>query len=100
MLEQDLDWVAPLLWRSAFCNILTGYLRRKTLTLAQACKLQGEAEDLPMGSQSVVDSGTVLELVRDSGCSAYDCEFAALAKTLQVKLLKASPMHAVPLTAV
>ena len=48
----------------------------------------------------------VLELVRDSDCSAYDCEFVALAMSLGVKLvtdekklLKAFPKHAVALSA-
>ena len=48
----------------------------------------------------------MLELVRDSDCSAYDCEFVALAMTLGVelvtmdaKLLKAFPKYAVALSA-
>jgi predicted nucleic acid-binding protein len=106
LLERDPDWAAPILWRSEFRNILAGYLRRKTLTFDQACGLQGEAEDLLAGSEFEVDSKAVLELVRDSDCSAYDCEFIALAKKLQIKLvtmdaklLKAFPTHAVALAA-
>jgi len=87
LLEQDPDWAAPALWRSEFRNILAGCLRRKTLTFSQACSLQGEAEDLLAGSEFEVDSKAVLELVRDSNCSAYDCEFVALARRLQVKLV-------------
>jgi predicted nucleic acid-binding protein len=34
-----------------------------------------------------VDSQRVLELVRDSDCSAYDCEFVALALRLDTKLV-------------
>jgi predicted nucleic acid-binding protein len=106
VLERDPDWAAPILWRSEFRNILAGYLRRKTLTLDQACSLQSEAEDLLAGSEFEVDSKTVLELVRESDCSAYDCEFIALANKLQVKLvtmdaklLKAFPKRTVPLAA-
>lgn len=87
LLEQDPDWAAPVLWRSEFRNILAGYLRRKTLTFDQACSLQNEAEGLLAGSEFEVDSKAVLELVRDSDCSAYDCEFIALANKLQVKLV-------------
>lgn len=87
LLEQDPDWAAPVLWRSEFRNILAGYLRRKTLTFDQACSLQKEAEGLLAGSEFEVDSKAVLELVRDSHCSAYDCEFIALANKLQVKLV-------------
>lgn len=106
LLEKDPDWAAPILWRSEFRNILAGYLRRKTLTFDQACDLQNEAEDLLAGAEFEVESRAVLRLVRDSDCSAYDCEFIALAKKLQVKLvtmdsklLKAFPAHAVSLTA-
>ena len=87
LLEQDADWAAPVLWRSEFRNILSGYLRRKTLTFDQACRLQSEAKDLLAGSEFEVDSKAVLELVRDSDCSAYDCEFVALANKLHVKLV-------------
>jgi predicted nucleic acid-binding protein len=106
LLERDPDWAAPVLWRSEFRNILAGYLRRKTLTFDQACSLQGEAEDLLAGAEFDVDSKAVLELVRDSSCSAYDCEFVALADRLQVKLvtmdaklLKSFPKRAVSLVA-
>lgn len=106
LLERDPDWAAPILWRSEFRNILAGYLRRKTLTFDQACSLQSEAEDLLAGSEFDVDSKAVLELVRDSDCSAYDCEFIALANKLQVKLvtmdaklLKAFPKRTVSLAA-
>jgi predicted nucleic acid-binding protein len=89
LLAQDPDWAAPVLWRSEFRNILAGYARRKTLTFEQACSLQSEAEDLLSGAEFEVDSRAVLELVRDSDCSAYDCEFIALAIKLDTKLVTA-----------
>ena len=104
LFQRDSDWVAPLLWRSEFRNILAGYIRRKTLTFDQALSLQSEAESLLSGSEFEVDSRAVLELVRDSDCSAYDCEFIALAirlntrvVTMDGKLLKAFPKQAVAL---
>ena len=58
------------------------------------------------GSEHVVESHRVLELVRSSDCSAYDCEFIALAHTLGTqlvtmdgKLLKAFQNIARPLVA-
>lgn len=105
LLEDDAEWAAPLLWRSEFRNILAGYMRRKTLSFEIARDLQREAEDLLTGAEHEVDSRLVLELVRDSDCSAYDCEFVALAMTLGVKLvtmdaklLKGFPKHAVSLS--
>jgi len=89
LLEKDSEWAAPVLWRSEFRNILAGYTRRKTLTFEQACSLQSEAEDFLSGLEFEVDSRVVLELVRDSDCSAYDCEFIALAIKLDTKLVTA-----------
>lgn len=87
LLEQDPEWAAPTLWRSEFRNILAGYMRRKAVTFDQACSLQREAESLLAGAEFEVDSSSVLELVRDSDCSAYDCEFIALAIKLNTKLV-------------
>ena len=102
--ERDPDWAAPILWRSEFRNILAGYMRRKAITFEQAISLQTEAESLLAGAEYEVDSLAVLELVRDSDCSAYDCEFVALARklntrlvTMDKKLLRAFPKCAVAL---
>lgn len=107
LFEKDPDWFAPVLWRSEFRNILAGYLRRKTITFDQACERQNEAESLLLGSEFEVDSQAVLELVRDSNCSAYDCEFVALAiklnttlVTMDKKLLQAFPKRTLQLAAV
>jgi predicted nucleic acid-binding protein len=94
-----------VLWRSEFRNILAGYIRRSTLTFEQARDIQAEAENLLSGAEHDVDSQRVLELVRDSDCSAYDCEFVALAMklgaalvTMDAKLLRAFPERALPLS--
>lgn len=106
LFEHDPEWAVPILWRSEFRNILAGYLRRGDLGFAQACALQSDAEDLLAGYEYEVDSRGVLDLVRDSDCSAYDCEFVALAMklstrvvTMDRKLLKAFPKWAVSLRA-
>ena len=106
LLEQDSDWAAPILWRSEFRNILAGYLRRKAITFEQANSLQREAESLLEGAEFEVESFAVLDLVRDSDCSAYDCEFIALAMkldtkliTMDKKLLRAFPKRAIALSA-
>ena len=104
LLENDPEWAAPVLWRSEFRNILAGYMRRKSLHYEVARNLLREAESLMAGAEYEVDSRRVLELVRDSDCSAYDCEFVALAMSLGVqlvtmdtKLLRAFPNVAVAL---
>lgn len=106
LFERDPEWAVPILWRSEFRNILAGYMRRRALTFAQAHELQREAEGLLTGSEFELDSLPVLELVRDSDCSAYDCEFVALAiklgtklVTMDSKLLRAFPTRALALAA-
>ena len=105
-LRRDREWVAPLLWRSEFRNLLAGYLRRKQLTFDAVREIQREAEALLIGNEHEVDSQSVLELVRDSECSAYDCEFVSVAIRLGVKLvtadgklLRAFPKHTVAFSA-
>ncbi len=72
--------------------------------LEQANSLQREAERLLEGAEFEVESSAVLELVRDSDCSEYDCEFIALSMkldtklvTMDKKLLRAFPKRAVAL---
>ena len=86
LLEHDSSWVAPSLWRSEFRNILAGYLRRGTLTYEQTLAVQLTAETILGGNERSVESQSVLQLVRDSRCSAYDCEFVAVAQQLEVTL--------------
>lgn len=107
LLEKDPDWAAPILWRSEFRNILAGYMRRKDVSFEQAVSLQTEAESLLAGCEHEVESISVLNLVRDSDCSAHDCEFIALATkldtqlfTMDKKLLRNFPSHTQPLTAI
>ena len=106
LFKRDSEWTAPILYRSEFRNLLAGYLRRKTLTLDEVLKVQSEAEAILAGNEHEVDSRRVLELVRDSSCSAYDCEFVVLAERLGVKLvtmdkklLAAFPQHTASLAA-
>lgn len=98
LLERDAEWNAPILWRSEFRNILAGYMRRGTLSFEQAYAVQREAEALLDGAEHEPDSRRVLELVKASDCSAYDCEFVALAEllgttvvTMDTRLIKAFP---------
>lgn len=100
LFKQDPEWAAPIFWRSEFRNLLAGYLRRKTLTFDEVLRVQADAEAILAGNEHESDSRRVLELVRDSDCTAYDCEFVALAMrlgvkviTMDAKLLKAFPAH-------
>lgn len=85
--RKDSEWVAPLLWRSEFRNVLALYLRRSVLSLQQALEIMADAETLLHGREYSLPSEPIIRLVGDSRCSAYDCEFIALAEELGVSLV-------------
>lgn len=85
--QKDADWVAPQLWHSEFRNVLAQYLRHDQLTLSEIYTIMRKAENLMWGKTFNVNSLHVLNLVSASSCSAYDCEFVALAHELNVPLV-------------
>ena len=87
VLRRDADWAAPLLWRSEFRNVLAGYLRKRWLSLEESRQLMDEALRMMEDREYEVDSYQVLRLVANSTCSAYDCEFVALAQELGTTLV-------------
>jgi predicted nucleic acid-binding protein len=87
VLAVDSDWVAPLLWQSEFRNVLALYLRHNHLTLSEIYNILRKAEELMRGKARIVNSLHVINLVAASNCSAYDCEFVALAHELNVPLV-------------
>jgi len=78
-----------MLWRSEFRNVLALYLRKGLLPLNQALAVQEKAERLTAGREFQVQSDVVLQLAQASGCSAYDCEFIAVAQDLGAHLFTA-----------
>jgi predicted nucleic acid-binding protein len=84
---KDPNWVAPLLWRSEFLNVLTACLRKGIVNFELAIEIMGEAELLMEGGEYSVGSLDVLKLAAQSRCSAYDCEFVALARELNIPLV-------------
>lgn len=87
LLLRDAGWAVPLLWRSEWRSVLAGYLRRGDLDEPTAREYLDTAERLVDGREYLVDGAPVLALVANSPCSAYDCEYVALAETLGVPLV-------------
>lgn len=86
-LRKDPVWAAPILWRSELRNVLALYMRQRGMTVEQATQIIDKADELLQGREYALTSRTVLELVAQSACSAYDCEFVALAQDLDVPLV-------------
>jgi predicted nucleic acid-binding protein len=89
LLAADADWAAPKLWRSELRNVLSTYVRNKLMLLSDAVALYRRAADIIAGEEYDVAAFDVLRLSQSSGCSAYDCEFVALAEFLDVKFVSA-----------
>lgn len=85
--QKDPFWAAPILWRSEFRNVLANYLRKNILRLEEAQRIMVEAMRLLHEHEYEVTSSQVLSLVVTSTCSAYDCEYVALAKDLDIPLV-------------
>ena len=85
--HKDPDWAAPLLWRSEFRNVLALYIRKGFLKLVEAVDLIQEAELLMKGMEFLIPSLNILKLTEESKCSAYDCEFVALAEQFGLELV-------------
>jgi predicted nucleic acid-binding protein len=85
--RKDPQWSAPVLWRSEFRNVLVFYLRRGLIGIDEALETMEQAERLMRGQEFEVESSRVLRLAAGAGCSAYDCEFVALAQDLNLPLI-------------
>jgi len=103
VLKKDSEWTAPILWRSEFRNVLAFYIRNQNLELENAIKIMNKAAHLMNGNEYNVTSLDV-KLAEKSGCSAYDCEYVALAQdpgielvTSDIKILKVFPDHTISL---
>ena len=83
-LTRDPAWAAPLLWRSELRNVLALYVRQRHVALNKAIEIQDAAQAMLAGREYAVDSRDVLSLAHESGRSAYDCEFVAVAIALGV----------------
>ncbi len=89
LLSVDAHWSAPVLWRSEFRNVLGRYLRSNYLSFDEVLHIIQQAEQLLSENEYEVPSAHIMQLVNSSKCSAYDCEFVALAQYLDVPLITA-----------
>lgn len=87
LLALDSDVAVPPLWQSEFRNVLTLYLRKKLVSFEEAVEMHLLAEERLSIVQSDATTQHVLKLVNNSSCSAYDCEFIALAHQRDTQLV-------------
>lgn len=85
--RREPHWAIPALLRSEVRNVCWKYLRRGALDLPTLLAVEAEAEALLRGFERPVPGARALALAASSGCTAYDCEFVALAESLEVPLV-------------
>ena len=88
VLQKDPYWITPPLWQSEFRNLLAGYMRRG-MSLEKAQEIMEKTLQLLEERQVAPNSNRVLMLASASSCTAYDCEYVALAEQLGIKLVTA-----------
>ena len=100
--NQDNIWAAPILWRAEFRNVLAGYLRKNLLTENEANTAYLNAQKDLGTNEFTVPTERIIKSVLASDCSAYDCEYVALAMDLGVPLVTTDKqvLRAFPKTAV
>ena len=94
MARVDDEWCAPPLWRSELRNTFMQHVRASDpdipgsdLTFSGAVERMRAAEALIGERTFDVKSEPVLRLADESGCTAYDCEYIALAQRLDIPLI-------------
>jgi predicted nucleic acid-binding protein len=89
LLQRDPHWASTMSWRWEFRNALAGYLRRGSLTISAATTICEKAESAMARSEFRARPRDVFDLVGQSSCTAYDCEFVAVARERGLQLITA-----------
>ena len=87
LFDTDANWYAPYLWRSEFRNAVALKMRHAEFSLDRARAAIFHAELQMYDHEYFVDPMAVMDLVAASTCTAYDCEFVALARELGIPLI-------------
>ena len=100
--REDSDWCAPILWRSELRNTLVRICRLGTLPWSESPRVMRVIDAKMRRREFHLESRAVLRFAQESGCTAYDAEYAVLAELLDVHLvtwdvdlLRARPARAV-----
>ena len=87
LLKKDSHWVSSILWKSEFRNVVSTFFKKEKITFDYAKEATLNAEEQMANFEYAVNSLIVLDKVKSSNCTAYDCEFIVLAEELNCKLI-------------
>ena len=87
LLEKDSAWISTPLWESEFRNLLLNYIRHDVMKLEDGISLMEDALVTMQNRELAPSNNLILTVAASSALSAYDCEFVALARELNCKLV-------------
>ncbi|MXZ63376.1 MAG: type II toxin-antitoxin system VapC family toxin [Chloroflexi bacterium] len=87
LFDEDGEWAAPRILMSEFRNVLVGMIRRGAITSDRAKVMSERAAAILADRITPVESAQVLDVAIECDLTAYDAEFVALARTLDVPLV-------------
>ena len=82
--RRDPHWCAPALWRHEYLNVLATYVRAGGAALDDARVLWRQGLDLLASAEQDVGMEAALTLTTQHRISAYDAQYVALARQLQI----------------
>ena len=88
-LSRDPHWIAPVLWRHEFLNILATCVREGKLAEGKALVALANAPSLVQDESIDPLKVEVLRLSIESRVATYDCEYVVLARRSACKLVTA-----------
>jgi predicted nucleic acid-binding protein len=102
VLDRDGHWLAPRLLRSELRNVVARAVRQSELSATAAETLCARAALFVEFHDELIEDKAVIQRAATSGCTAYDCEFVALAERLGVSLVTSDKqlLVAFPATAI
>ena len=84
---REKEWAAPEIWRSEFLNVATQYFRKQLIEISDAVAAMEDAHEFIFTFEVHSEYKQILDLVKNSPCSSYDCEFVVLAENLNTRLV-------------
>ena len=87
LLLKDAEWWVPNLYKSEMQSVLLLHIRKHIISIQNGILLMEKIEKQFEFTSMNVPSQLVLTLGEQTTCSAYDCEYAALALLLECPLI-------------
>ncbi len=87
LVERDSDWRIPGLWRHEFSNVLRKMYKLGEIGHAEALDVLGSALERYAPAETDMSDISALTLAMESGLTAYDAYYLALARQLGVVLV-------------